>query len=147
MPDEREISAEDSNTPDEATAPAGNSNGREAGMPVQTPPTNTTPATDEPDTADQPRRERRAAESIIRRRMRTGGADDERVAPRPGALGTRVDPDRLPDAGAEIHHGSKPGSRYARLTRTRERTFERGVTEGTLRATAVVDVPRSQGGR
>ncbi len=47
----------------------------------------------------------------------------------------------------EIHHGSKPGSRYARLTRTRERTFERGDVAGTIRATQVADLPRSQGGR
>src|SRR5438105_3449051 len=146
MADEREISAADSDTPDDA-ATADGSNGRDAGTPAQMPPANDAPASDEPVTVDQPKPERRSAESIIRRQRAPGGAEDERVASRPGALGTRVDPDRLPDAGAEIHHGSKPGSRYARLTRTRERTFERGITEGTLRATAVVDVPRSQGGR
>ncbi|HEX5478607.1 MAG TPA: amino acid permease [Dehalococcoidia bacterium] len=52
----------------------------------------------------------------------------------------------LPDQ-AEIYRGSKPGSRYARLTRTRERAFERGDIAGTVRATAFADVPRTATGR
>src|SRR5437588_272299 len=109
MPDEREIGAVDTETPDDA-ATAYRTNGRDAGMPAQTPAADGTPPADESDAADQPRQERRSAESIIRRK-RAPGVDDQRSAPRPGALGSRVDPDRLPDAGAEIHHGSKPGSR------------------------------------
>ncbi|HEY7801918.1 MAG TPA: APC family permease [Dehalococcoidia bacterium] len=53
----------------------------------------------------------------------------------------------LPDAQAEIHRGHLPGSRYARLTRTRQRTFERGGVEGNLRATQAADVPRTASGR
>ena len=43
----------------------------------------------------------------------------------------------------EIHRGSKPGTRYARLTRSRERAFARGAGEGSIRATTVADRPRT----
>ncbi|MBF6599905.1 MAG: APC family permease [Dehalococcoidia bacterium] len=53
----------------------------------------------------------------------------------------------MPDSQTEIHRGHLPGSRYARLTRSRQRTFERGDLEGTVRATPVADVPRTASGR
>src|SRR5207248_8006789 len=46
MPDEREISAGDSDTPDDAR-PAGRRDGHDAGMPPQAAPANGAPATDE----------------------------------------------------------------------------------------------------
>lgn len=55
--------------------------------------------------------------------------------------------DYNPESQAEIYHGSKPGSRYARLTRTRERRFERGVTAGSIRATELADRPRTFAGK
>ncbi|MDP9237042.1 MAG: APC family permease [Chloroflexota bacterium] len=56
-------------------------------------------------------------------------------------------PEFNPESQAEIHQGSKPGTRYARMTRVRERRFERGDTAGTIRATEVADMPRSGAGR
>ena len=52
-----------------------------------------------------------------------------------------------PESQAEIHTGSKPGTRYARMTRSRERRFERTEVGGVLRATAVADQPRTRAGR
>lgn len=52
-----------------------------------------------------------------------------------------------PESQAEIHTGSKPGTRYARMTRSRERRFERTNVGGVLRATAAADQPRTPAGR
>jgi len=65
----------------------------------------------------------------------------------PRAQAPRRPPEFHPDSQAEIYTGSKPGTRYARLTRVAERRFERGATEGTIRATRRADVPRTTGGR
>jgi len=59
----------------------------------------------------------------------------------------RRQPDFNPESQAEIYYGSKPGTRYARLTRVGARRFERGETEGTIRATQVADLPRTLTGR
>ena len=50
----------------------------------------------------------------------------------------------LPDVeSTEIRRGAKPGSRYARRVRSRERRFERDEAEGTFRATNVATAPRT----
>ncbi len=75
-------------------------------------------------------------------------AADEAEAPRPRAVRVpRRRPEFNPESQAEIYQGSKPGSRYARLTRARERRFERGDIAGTIRATQVADAPRTLTGR
>jgi len=55
--------------------------------------------------------------------------------PRPGTFNV--------ESQAEIHRGSKPGTRYARMTRAAERRFERGSGAGTIRATPLADTPRT----
>lgn len=51
----------------------------------------------------------------------------------------------LPEVeSAEIVRGAKPGSRYARRVRPRERRFEAGEEEGTVRATPVATAPRTK---
>lgn len=60
---------------------------------------------------------------------------------------SRPQPEFHPETQAEIYRGAKPGTRYARMTRARERAFERAGAEGTIRATPVVDVPRTFTGR
>ncbi len=59
----------------------------------------------------------------------------------------RQRPEFNAESQAEIYHGSKPGSRYARMTRVRERRFERGESVDTIRATSVADLPRTPTGR
>lgn len=67
----------------------------------------------------------------------------------PMASPRRPRPEFTPEHQAEIYRpaGAKPGSRIARVTRTRERTFEPGESEGTIRVTAVAEVPRNVSGR
>ncbi len=45
---------------------------------------------------------------------------------------------------SELVRGAKPGSRYARRIRSRERKFERGEAEATYRATERATAPRTQ---
>ncbi len=52
-----------------------------------------------------------------------------------------------PKARRRSTPASKPGTRYARLTRAGERRFERGESEGTLRATHRAEAPRTATGR
>ena len=48
-----------------------------------------------------------------------------------------------PHSSTEMHQGAKPGSRFARLTRSRQKVFERGGGEGVLVATRLADRPRT----
>ena len=56
-------------------------------------------------------------------------------------------PQYSPETQAEIYQGAKPGDRFARLTRARERRFESGDSAGTIRATSAADTPRTAVGR
>jgi amino acid transporter len=59
------------------------------------------------------------------------------------ASDARRQPQYLPESQTEIYYGTKPGSRYARLTRTRDRSFQRDGRADTILATAVADTPRT----
>ena len=124
------------------------------------PPPDDTP-NEVPPEGQPPRPDDRSRSGAIRlpRRARTPGnpppdgaveeheADD---APEGAAEHIRLPrrrPEFHPESQAEIYYGSKLGSRYARLTRSRERRFERGDTEGTLRATQAAETPRTLAGR
>ncbi len=107
-----------------------------------------------------PRADDRSRGGSIRLPRRTRDAGDHENAAPPLPAPERADeeagerirlprrrPEFNPDSQAEIYYGSKLGSRYARLTRVHERRFERGETEGTIRATEAAEAPRTPTGR
>jgi amino acid transporter len=88
------------------------------------------------------------------RRPAAGGGDTPaasgREAPRePSNEDERGERVRIPRRAAtdveqtEILRGAKAGSRYARRVRARDRRFERGDIEGTIRATDIATAPRT----
>ena len=84
MADEREPSAAGSDTPNDGSGSSGVSDGRDPGATASEPPVNGAPAPVDADTSESPRRERRSADSIVRRRTSSGSTDDEHVPSRPG---------------------------------------------------------------
>jgi amino acid transporter len=108
------------------------------------------------DRREPPAADRRAFVRIGRR-PRPPGSDAQTVideSPRPSARakGTpapdaRRQPQYMPESQAEIYYGTKPGSRYARLTRMGDRSFQRDGRPDTMLATAVADTPRTLSGR
>ncbi len=75
-------------------------------------------------------------------------SDDERTSDPPGTEQRRPSgprPPLTPDLELrEVRKGTKPGSRYVRLTPKRERAFE-AIEPGEIRATEVANRPRSRG--
>lgn len=76
----------------------------------------------------------------------SGGGERPRDASSEDERGERI---RIPRRAAtdveqtEILRGAKAGSRYARRVRARDRRFERGDIEGTIRATDIATAPRT----
>src|SRR3990172_7408510 len=116
-----------------------------------------TPA-DDPSKRDQASTDDSSGDGAIRLPRRRQSASEEAAAsdapgnPMPDEPGDRIvvprrRPEFHPESQAEIYYGSKAGSRYARLTRARERRFERGDVAGTIRATEAAEAPRTPTGR
>jgi amino acid transporter len=87
------------------------------------------------------------ADSAGAARERTPRPDTNAPDEREREAAPRRRPEFNPESQTEIYYGTKPGTRYARLTRVGERRFERGETQGTIRATEVADLPRTAAGR
>ena len=129
-------------------------------MSRERPPDDNTPDADDP-AGPAPRHEdqRRGAIRLPRRdRSHDQSPRQDSAAPAQSADDAPADasehigpprrrPEFKPESQAEIYYGSKPGTRYARLTRVRERRFERGEVEGTIRATQAAEAPRTLTGR